>query len=373
MNLFNSMARRLLTFVCISIVLLLGIFVILNSLGLRYKFQTYYVLTFVYFFIIWIKDKRRFSFVLKGKIEIAYFAFVVAVLLSGIINLNKLTIVSAIIGLVVLFLCQAIPYETLLDSYFLYGIAYIVVVFITFQKYSIDEINSEGCIFASLGIVILNIICLKKWDYYWLFILVSVIIIFLIMLTRARTPLITFLVVDVITFFYLFKKRSSIKRMIILLTSMAVLFYSLEKIIVILNQYFFHKWGNSDLTSARADYWKLVFKKWSLFGYGMGSGSTIPSFDFNAHNSWVQVLGCFGIVAFLLFIILTVILMLKVRYATHKIIFINFFSGWFVMSMFEDLSIFSSRYVPIVIGFILHMFLLDKEIKKGRLMLSQDD
>lgn len=348
-------------FIVLVLALTFGSFVTLNGLGLRYAFRTYILVPFIVFVVIWCTGHEKVRCSLSGPIEILYFFFCASTFISGVASFDIYTIVSALIGIVLFFVVSSIPYERLDNLYLLMEVAYIINCILVFHRYSISEINSEGVILAFLGIFILNIICKMRWSNYILFFAASAIIIFLIMMTRARTPLAGFIVADVVTYFYLFSQKPSLKKLVILIISLAAIFYASDMVRESMNQYFFHKWGNQDLSSGRQTYWKMVFDDLHLFGNGMGAGGTIKNLELNAHNSLMQVLGSFGVLPAVFYLLLTITSAIGIKFSRNKIVHINFFCGWFVISMFEDLSVFSSRYIPIVIAFLLHIFMLAKE------------
>ena len=341
--------------------LTLGSFVILNGLGLRFAFRVYIIIPFVTIAVIWSTGHEKARYSLSGPIEILYFLFCLLTFTSGVANFDIYTIASSVIGILLFFFITSIPYERLNDIYTLFAVAYAISCIVVFRRYTISAINSEGVMLAFLGICILNIICKSRINNYILYFAASAIVIFLIMMTKARTPLAAFVIVDIVTYFYLFAQKPSIKKLFVLIISLATIYYVSDMVIGTMNQYFFHKWGNQDLFSGRQTYWKIVFENLRIFGNGMGVGSQINNLGFNAHNSWVQTFGNFGVFSGIVYIMLTIASVLSIKTSKMKIIHTNFFCGWFVISMFEDLSIFSSRYIPIVFAFLLHIFMLAKE------------
>ena len=353
--------ERVSIFIVMTSALTFGSFVILNGLGLRYAFRTYIIVPFVTIVIIWCTGHKKVKYSLSGSIEKLYFLFCLLTFISGIANFDVYTIVSSIIGILLFFAITSIPYERLYDLYTLFVIAYVLSCIIVFRRYTVSTINSEGVIFSFLGVFILNLICKSRFNNYFIYFAVSAIVIFLIMMTKARTPLAAFIVVDIVTYFYLFAKKPSIKKLLVLVISLVAIYYVSDMVIGTMNQYFLHKWRNQDLSSGRQTYWKIVFDDLQLFGNGMGEGSQIKNLGFNAHNSWVQTFGSFGVLSGLAYIMLTIASIISIKISKMKIIHINFFCGWLVISMFEDLSIFSSRYIPIVFAFLIHIFMLAKE------------
>jgi hypothetical protein len=175
-----------------------------------------------------------------------------------------------------------------------------------------------------------------------------------------------FIVVDIVSYFYLFaRQKNYLKKILRLFLFIVVIYLFSDYIIESLDQYFFHKWGNSDMSSGRENYWKIIMNNLSLLGYGIGKGNFIKTLDINAHNSWIQVFGNFGPICGTLFVVLTVIILLKIYSARNKVIYFNFFLGWIIWSLFEDVSLFSSRYIPVTIAFYIHFFLLSKEKKSS--------
>lgn len=361
----NNRIKIFCTFFFFLITLVLGSLVTLNGFGLRYFFRAYIIVPFIVFFFLWIMSERKEP-VIESSIDVLYLLYCSFTLISGLWNCDVHTIASASIGVIIFFMIKSLTYEVFNRVYILFACSYAISILIIFCRYTIEAINSEGVLFSSLGIILLNVICKKKIESYIVYFLISAVIIFLIMATRARTPLAAFIVVDVITYFYLFASNFSLKKSLILISAVIAVFFLSDHIVESLDTYFFHKWGNSDLTSGRQEYWKIVMSTVSLFGYGMGEGSFINTLNINAHNTWAQVFGNFGIITGFINLLMTITILLKIRLAKSKIIFINFFVGWIILSTFEDLSLFSSRYIPITIAFLIHLFLLSEESSKAK-------
>ena len=358
----QSRLKSFVIFLVFLTTLLLGSLVILDGFGLRYAIRAYIIVPFGAFLLLWIMSERIQPLIENNGFDFLYLLFCSFAFFSGVANGDVYSIISALLGCVILFLLKSLTYDSLDKAHTLFAIAYAASTLIVFCRYPISPINSEGVIFASLGIILLNILCKKKMENYVLFFLISAIIIFLIMSTTARTPLAAFCIADVISYFYLFARKFSLKKNFLLISLVVLVYFFSDYIVGSLDQYFFHKWGNADLTSGREEYWKIVMNNLSFLGYGMDKGSFIRTLGFNAHNTWIQVFGNFGIVCGFLFFALTITILLKIRLSFNRIVYFNFFIGWIVLSLFEDMSLFSSRYVPITMAFWMHLVLLSKEI-----------
>lgn len=141
----------------------------------------------------------------------------------------------------------------------------------------------------------------------FLFLLLSTIMFFLIIISSSRTSFITAIILIIISIFFLIKniKLKYAKRTILLiLFSMVILiiinnFTSFDEI---LQGSIFNKFQakRNDLLDGRLSLWITVLKETRIFGYGR---SYFAKFGLGAHNTFISILGQYGLFALLFFIL----------------------------------------------------------------------
>lgn len=244
--------------------------------------------------------------------------------------------------------------------YPLISAAMIISSLVSIIRFSVLSSNTHGILLCFGGIMLLNFLCLRKIKSAFLFFSCVGIFIILLSITRSRASILSFIIVVILSYKYLFLRNLNLKNCLLLICIIFIIFLMSNSLISFFNAVFFQKWGNLDLTSNRINLWSQVFKDISLFGNGinhLGRG--------DAHNSFIQLLGCSGLIVFVLFVFLICRILYIISKVNNNIVYLNFLCSWICMSMFENLDIFTSRMVPITILFLFHFFLLLGEQKES--------
>ena len=303
-----------------------------------------------------------------------FIAFCVFSLASSIIRSNVIDIANVLCVLVAFFFCWLTFKHDIFYEYSAVFYSFLISCVISFIMFSISNTNSKGMIYSLMGIILLNYICLKKNNNVFVYVIVVGLVLTLISITKSRTSLIAFIAVAGISYIYLFMKKITIRNVAVLIIAIITLFIFYDRIGDYFYEMIFNKRSaNIDFTAGRVYLWQTTIERAKLFGSGIDflHMPLSSGLAFDAHNSFFQLLGCLGIFSFIAGLIFTFQTIFKIIKSNHKIIYINFFLGWLVMSMFESLDIFTTRMIPATILFIVHVCLLLNEDKETQNALSE--
>lgn len=333
-----------------------GILVSFNSKNLANRINIKTMPVFILTFVVWLLHPIiRCS--LKSTIKTIYYVFCFSCVVSAIIRFDMTMLVSSLLAILIMFFItrslQYIEYESL---YMMVCIGTVVASVVIINHFGIAVFNSQGVIYAFTGVVLLNMICLKKIESIFPFAAIVLMMVLVLSITRSRTSLAGFLLVAIISYAYLFLKKISFKNVIIVFALFVIAIFLINNIETYFVEVFFHKWGNKDITSNRLFIWKTIFENISMCGHGVNhlNGG-------DAHNTLMQILGCDGIVCSVLFAILMLASVRGILRVNNKIVYINFFVSWLFISCFENLDFLTSRMLPVNTLFIFHLFLLMRE------------
>lgn len=244
---------------------------------------------------------------------------------------------------------------TTLDSYVLVAWSTLLASVIIIIMVSLQPYNSQGIMVTFAGVMLLNLLIIKEWKSYAAFWLIEVIIILTLSITRSRTSMMSFILVSIMTYIYLFMKRVTLKGVATLFVGLVALVLSYNYLEQLFMRFFINKWhgGASDISSGRTEIWRTVFEKKNLWGNGIDYMNGM-----DAHNSFIQIMGTNGIILFIVFILFMGIIITKILKIKNKMIYINFFGAWILVSMFENLDIFTCRSIGTVFLFFVHLVFL---------------
>ena len=230
----------------------------------------------------------------------------------------------------------------------------IIVAGIYFFFFGMITMNSQGIILAECYILVINIYDTKKKSEASIFIkgLITGIFLILISMTGSRASMVCLLFLFFIhcVFFSNIKQHTVsgvLSKLILIVGLLVVAFVSNS----FFSNFFFHKWNNIDLTSGRIAIWERIFSEASIWGNDLLFISLIKN---DAHNSWIQAMGIFGICASVFFSIWIICILVEVI-RNRDVSRITFFVGWIILSLFENLEPFSSRMLPLTIMFIIYL------------------
>lgn len=253
-----------------------------------------------------------------------------------------------------------ITYVLLRRSYFGYdrqmyvttGLAAIFSCMVIILRYSVESFNSQGIIICFTGIMLMNLLCIKEHRSLWVYLICLIIVVTLLSISRSRTCMMAFLVVGIITYWHLYLRKWSLKSFLILLLSAMATIYFSNHLIAFFERIFFKKWSNIDLTSNRINLWRSVINDKSVAGHGINHISG------DAHNAFIQALGVSGLLGLIGLVILVIYIIYRILKLREKTIYLNFFSGWIIVAMFENLEVFTSRMVPVTVLLMIHILML---------------
>lgn len=348
--------------ICIFICMFtLGILVQYNYNDLAIKISIKPLIIVAFALIISLIQKK--NSIDKSNLSTFFLLLCMAAALSGIIRGD----LTCIIAPLLIYIAYTILKRRIgdIDTWFIpISVAYIVACVITILRLSISTTNSQGVVLAFLGIIVLNVLCYYKKDNLWMFCAIVVVVSLFLIMTKSRTSLMAFLVIAVITYKHLFLSRMSIRNLIIFIVLVAVLAFNMNSIEMLGESFFLNKWsGEADITSARLSLWTSTVSDMRLFGKGidfLGIKSS-QGLTFDAHNSIVQLIGCFGYVTIIPVIAFVISLVVRIKNSEKRILFLNFFVGWGIISMFESLELFTSRMIPMSMLFLIYLAMLTND------------
>ena len=332
-----------------------GVLVAYNSMNLAEEIKNKMIIVFLASIVMFIlnfkKGKHRNTYLIKCS-----YIFCLVVLLSSLGRADSTFMLAAILGAASIFVMKK-AFESYNDNVYLSICwAMFFAAILALYRYSVSAFNSQGVIIAFFGIMLLNMLCIKRTKKISLFVVCVIVEIVLLALTKSRTSMLAFLVVAIITYCYLFMQKVTVKNILIIFAGVCVLLVLHNYLEQFFVRIFFEKWGNTDITSSRTLIWGYILQNRSILGHGvnhMNGG--------DAHNAFMQVLGVYGIPACIAFIILIVSIFVKLAKCKYRIIYLNLFVGWLIVAMFENLDIFSSRMIPVTILFLMHIVMLNNE------------
>lgn len=223
--------------------------------------------------------------------------------------------------------------------------------------------NTLGIILSFIGVVSLsffsNNLRSGKLIYFIYFVFLL-----LIYISRSRTSLISFLIIGAIVILFILMKNSNnysglVKSIFSFFVFTIIFLLALPK----LEDLIFSKWSGTshDFTSGRTEIWSGTLNNIKLFGNGPDYYESFYNVP-NAHNTFFEILGTYGSIPLILFIIL-ILIILKRIINIKKIEYITFFGLWFILSMSEDLFFVGSRLISIQLMFYFNIaLLLNKKI-----------
>ncbi len=361
---FNWIKKTVL-FIMITVFQFVGAMFSFNSMNLSDKisFKQVFVLVFsvvLAFVLGWLKQKRFSN-------TIAWFiATDICILVTSLLRFDVASVINAIAVFVTIpILIEVLnKYSDYTEAFsIIASLATFVAVIMSVVRYDLIANNTQGVLLAMCGFLGLNLIFLLKKKNILLFIFWVILIVSLLAITKSRTSMLAFLLAAVIAYYNLFMKQINYKNILIIIVGAVAIYFMYESLSTFFETVFFEKWGNDDLSSGRFDIWKRIFEKISLLGHSP-SGIYKISKSEDAHNSFIQIFGSFGFMAFVLFIGTFISILKKAIKTPNTMKYTIFFSGWAFISLFENLDIFTSRLLPLAFLFIFYLCLMEVENNK---------
>ena len=250
-----------------------------------------------------------------------------------------------------------------LKRYKLITVAMLVSLISSLFVFTLSRTNSQGIIIACLGIMLLNLIVVSNKKSIILFGGIVLSALGMIIVTGSRTAFLSFFVVSIFSYFYLFWDKITFKNILLLLCITVGIILLGVRIEIFVQESLVHKWENYEITSGRLEIWSKVIKEMQFWGNGINFLKVIGAngIIFDAHNTFFQLVGCFGYVMVIPLCICIWTLVNKIGKVENKMVYFNFFVGFALISMFESMELFTTRMVPVVILFIVHYNMLSNE------------
>lgn len=234
--------------------------------------------------------------------------------------------------------------------------------------YFIGQGNTLGLLYAIAGLSSLNILSVRNAKSKYLFLTILLFSI-LIYLTESRTSLIAFIIVSSI---YIYKELRNtqktligyIKKGLLIFTPIVAVYSTYDYIKTLI----FDKYTLSrmDMLSGRSEMW-IDTIKYGINRFGNGENYFLNMYGIgDAHNTFIQVLGAYGLISILLFISIYVYIFIK-SLSSRKIEYIGFFSLFLLLSLSENLFFVNSRFFIYNVMFFIYLGLLINDKTKIKL------
>lgn len=347
--------RKILIFIIFVIFSIFGILVAFNSRNLATIIGIKLLPVLAATVLMWLVVPIKIESVLHSSTLKYYYVYCFFVFFCAIARGEWSIVLAAFIAVLIPFFLYSplshFDFETIY-SVITFGI--IVTCIFTIIRFGISPFNSQGVVYAFAGIIGLNYLCIKKINKPIIFIAIVIGTLVIISITKSRTSMISFLSVVVISYAYLYLRKKTFKNVLVFLliiVSIVFLYNYLESFFYTI---FFRKWGNADLTSNRIYIWKEIWSQKNIFGNGINhlNGG-------DAHNALMQVLGVSGLLCAFVYLGFIIAIVMNIFKTEYKVVYLNFFLGWIIISCFENLDIITSRVLSVTFLFYIHfMFLM---------------
>lgn len=313
----------------------------------------------------------------KNRISKSFFKFlliwqvlIIFIIISIIINNNYNNVLNYIFLLILPLVINVTYLKENISMILLPALLTLVPLIIR----NIGEINNElGMNIAVIGILTTNMLLYKKKNKNFYLLINFIIFSILIFFTSSRTSFLAFLVIVLINIIIIIKNENKSKLLIIApLIVMGLLLYNLKVQNVFYKIYylFMSKWDHTNsiyLLSGRELIWSTVLESGiSIFGNGPNYFLINTGYA-DAHNSFIQALGEFGLIVFILYVSIFILIYIRIIKIKNKLPYINFFTAFVIISLFEDLFFASTRFYTITILFFVYIFMLfNEELKREK-------
>lgn len=347
-----------------TIIMFVGNLLATNIYLREYEFKNKWVFVLIFcLFLLLFLIKYKFVLTREKIFVILLWEFLICAIFLSKIYHNNFNILEFILYTIIIPLCffsfKINRYKkVLMISYILSLVPFLYFVF--------RPGNSLGMLFCFAGIVSLNLLNIYKAknSYIYFTIIITNILIFF---TQSRTALITFLFISFLQILLIiFRKNKSflsiVSKIVILLLCFIILFAVSDNLANLL----FYKWNakSGDITSGRMFIWvDTIRHSMNLFG---NSPDFFAKYEVrDAHNIFIQVLGSYGLLSFVLFIILTIFIFYK-SIKLKKVDYVFFFIGYFLLGMSENTLFIDNRLIAIHLLFFMNFGCLINERKQSK-------
>lgn len=316
------------------------------------------VLAYAVVCLITIGNRKKKSY--KNRMKQAFVLMCLVAVVSSLYRSDWTYCINTLFCLFSFILFSQIVVEFDLKRYKLITAAMLIALVSSLIIFTLSRTNSQGIIIACLGIMLLNLIVVSNRKSIILFVGIVLMILGMIIVTGSRTAFLAFFVVSILSYCNLFLDKITFQNILILLcvvVGIIILGVRIEKFI---QDILIHKWENYEITSGRLDIWRKVIREMKFYGNGINflKVRRANGIIFDAHNTFFQLIGCFGYMMVVPLCICIWTLVVKIGKVGNKMVYINFFVGFALISMFENMELFTTRMVPVVILFLFHYSML---------------
>lgn len=352
--------------ICFFIILSIMNMISLNLIIIESNVQKYIYMSFFFILLIFISVTQKTK-LLVNKDIIVFFCiwslYIVSMMTSKFWN-SDINLMEMFFYFILLPFCfYFMNFEKVQKTVYL-AIAFASIVAI----YSFQVNNSTGMVLALSGVVLVQIVD-QKLRPKFLFPLVICLFSLLIWQTQSRTSLLSFIIFCIAYIFFVKRHIFKINYKFIFssLIIFPVTFFSLYKFSEVLNNFFLNKWGEAsigNISSGRIDMWTYTLNGNYTF-LGKGEDYFIETFGIgDGHNIFLQHLGVYGWVNFILFTMMITFL-LYLSFKIDKMIF-SYYIFYILIGSAENILIFDSRFLTFNILFLFNtVLLIRKSMSKG--------
>jgi len=356
--------RKIIFFVILTTFLILGNFVSINAFKLDTDFNRNLILILMFSFLILFDFKyMKITEPILLKFILLWELFIISIIVSTVYHNEFLFMTLLIFGLFIplVFINQNIKKykNTILLSSFVSIIPVLI---------NLERSNSFGMIISLACLCGIMFLFSKKRNIVSIF-LSSLIGLIFIFLTGSRTAVIAYIITILLMYIInALKYKLSIKSIIVyssLYLSFLLVFVSyIDNFIELI----FNKRQNTDsnFLADRTIFWEGTFKNgMELLGNGKDYFMYTYSIG-NSHNTFVEVLGIYGLVSFLLLILFFSYVFRLILITNNKIIYLSFFVFYILLGFAEDLLFLNSRLLTYIILLVLFLNMLLTEAIKSK-------
>lgn len=283
---------------------------------------------------------------------------------SAFINLDKEMVISCICVLIVFSYLLKAPDD--LRIYFLLGTS--LGQFIFLVRYGLtDSWNGNSVCTALVFIVLISILAYMTNISDFILLIITFIAGLIVILMSSRTSMIAFFISMICLFIMRYRKKKSwpVKLTALFIVLLVLIVRFRDKLLSVL----VYKWANrgyegTSVLTGRGDIWKNELKTdWTIWGNGRNYFNSVYHHN-DAHNIFIQVLGRYGTIALIIFIIFSfsiVIMAFKMK-SDSKTYVLPIVIAYFIVGMFENvLFIDCKMYIPSITFLIVASKLISDE------------
>lgn len=336
----------------------------LNAFKLNEKIINKNIVIMLFCIIVVVIKNLKSEKIQSSKIFIIiWISLMTSVIISKIINNDKDIFNIVILVIISPFFFIKNSYNT--EKYVFWGSVINLIPLLCILKSG----NTISLIIVITAIVFINMNLQKitEKNNYILYTIIVGIFCAILYVTKSRTSLITFITISMVDYIYIMLKgKLNIKKII---KSILIIMFILIITITLydtLQTYFFNKYSASqqDMTSGRTAIWKKILSdKINAFGNGSNYIEYRTGLK-DAHNIFIQILGCYGLIPLLIYLVMMVYIIIKILKKDMRMEFINFYLAYFMIGMFENILILDTRLVVYNVLFLVYTgMLLRKDMK----------